>query len=99
RWKSSGRGRSRSSLSASIADDVVDVLIVLVADVFLNLFVGRERRNLRHGPGLSERAWIVEREHDFEMPEIQPPQTLRHVQPIRMRIAGEIEPAPILEAD
>src|SRR6266849_5934399 len=79
--------------------DVLHVLIVLLTDVFHQLFVRTEAGGERHRKRSGVRAWIVDRHFVLQMSEVGARVAFDGVQLFRVRMAAEIEPELVVEAD
>ena len=79
--------------------DVGRVLVVLVADVFHQLFTRREPGGERHGEGLRVRAGIVNRDLVDQRPEIPARVALDDVEALGVGMSLEVEPELAVEAD
>ena len=79
--------------------NVLDVLVVLVADVFHELPAGPQRVRELHGERLRVSAGIVNRGHGLELADLRARVALDRAQLRRVRMAHEIEPEEIVEAD
>ena len=88
----------RVSIPRVLAGDVLDVLIVLVADVLEQIGTVLIRAVPDHREGPRVRAWIVDGDLVVEMIEVRPAEALDDVQLLGVRMSCEIEPEAIVEA-
>jgi hypothetical protein len=81
---------------------VLKILIVFVADVFVDLFIGKENRDAFCRKWFLIRSGIVECDFYVHMTQIQPVESLNYVQHFRMgmtlwALAGNNEPGFVIE--
>src|SRR6476619_7818436 len=77
---------------------MVKVLVVL-ADVLLNLEAGRKVRYALHRPRFDVRAWIIDGRFDFQMAQIGTTVPFNQVQPGRHRLTTRAQPSLVIETD
>src|SRR5207249_3565125 len=82
-----------------LADDVQEVLVVLVADVLHQLLTVLIGRVAVHRKRLCIRSRILDGRFILQMIEISTPVALDDVQPLRVRVASEIEPESVVESN
>src|SRR5437016_3928762 len=83
----------------SFTDQVVHVLIILIADEFRDFFIRRSQTGRSfHRPRLLERTGIIERGFNVKMSEVRTAEPGRHAQLLRMRTRFS-EPCLVVEAD
>src|SRR5262245_5782828 len=72
--------------------------VILIADILHDLFARRQLQPPPHLPWLGVRAGIVDRDFEFQVAQIDPPEALNHMKLFGLRAAA-VEPAPVVEAD
>ena len=77
---------------------MVKVLVVL-ADVLLNLEAGRKVRYALHRPRFDVRAGIIDGRFDFQMAQIGTTVPFNQVQPGRHRLTTRAQPSLVIETD
>src|SRR2546426_5308795 len=77
---------------------MLQIAIVLVANGFHQFSVGQQTDLLGDRPWLGVGLGIIDRDLNFHVPKVFPPETFDHTQRFRCRLAGLIQPRFSVEA-
>src|SRR6185503_4677999 len=99
-WACANAVTSSAKLTAIVfANDMRNVLVVFIADIFEQVGIRLKHGMTVHGerPGVSSR--IVDGGFDLQMTQVGAPKTLHHVQLLSVGMPREIEPEFVVEPD